>query len=389
MKRFFCSAIAGVMLAATLAIPSAAAQSNVDVEALKFTEQPTFDGVISEEEWGAPTITVYGNQAATNDDDSANEYNTYIRYEDTNVFEKMSYTLWLRYDDEYFYVGVKVHDADGHAAPNGGEGIWNNDVVQFRVDPQGPNSAMINKDPNYDYTKTEFDFTKVNYSEQKNRAWKSGAKLLDACFALINGYDPQARDTETPAVLEKALFNSTTVDTGNGETDFSCETTYEIALTWGDIGDKVMGEGYKAKTGDVLGMTLMVRNSCGASYDAILTWGSGLDIEQAKNARKTSGGSNAVTLSEKTVTPAADYPKATEPVPDDTTAPAPVDTDKPADTAKDTSKDTAKPSNNNKPNYNDANKDGSSNTALIIGIVAAVVVVAAVVAVVVVKKKKK
>lgn len=93
MKRFFCSAVASIMIAATLAIPSAAAQSNVDVDALKFTAQPTFDGVISEEEWGESTITVYANQAATNEDDAVNEYNTYIEYTDTEVFEKMSFKL--------------------------------------------------------------------------------------------------------------------------------------------------------------------------------------------------------------------------------------------------------------------------------------------------------
>lgn len=386
MKRFLCQALVIMMLAAIFAVPTAAAQSNVDVDALKFTEQPTIDGIISEEEWGEVTVTVRAKEAATKEDEEVNELNTYIEYDDPNIFENMYYDLWLRYDDEYLYVAAKVHDVDGHAAPNANSGIWNNDVVQFRVDPQGPNSAMLARDENYDYKTTEFDFSKINYSEEKNRAWRSGSKLLDACFALINGVKPQAWDTEAIEPMPTAIFDATTVALGDGEEDFSCETSYEIAVPWGAIGDKVMGEGYKAQTGDVLGMTLMVRNSAGASFDAILEWGSGLNVKRAKDARKTSGGSQAVTLSEQTWTPVAGY--ATEAVTEEATE-APQTTAAPADTAADTAPDTQEaPANTpNRPNLADV--DADSNIGLIILVVAAAVIVAVAVIVVVVRKKKK
>lgn len=391
MKRFFCSALAGMMLSAALALPASAAQSNVDVDALRFTEPPTIDGIISEEEWGAVTVTVRANEAATKEDDAVNRYNTYIEYDDPNIFENMYYDLWLRYDDDYFYVAARVHDVDGHAASNPNAGIWNNDVVQLRIDPQGPNSAMLKKVENYDYKTTAYDYTRCNYSDEKNRAWQSGSKLIDACFALIHGTRPQAWDTEAVVPMETSVFDATTVKLGDGEEDFSCETSYEIAIPWAQIGDKVMGEGYRAQTGDVLGMTLMVRNSCGASYDAILEWGSGLNVNRAKEARKTSGGSNAVTLSEETFTPAAPYAVAgnetedTTEAPADTTAPGPTD----ANTVADTQSGASDSSSGKPTDY--SNVSGGVSIGVIIGIAAAAIAVAvvAVLAAVIVKRKKK
>ena len=395
MKRIICAALVCMMLAAMVVVPTSAAQSNVDVNALKFTAQPTIDGVISEEEWGAATVTVNANEAATKEDaeQGVSPFNTYFEYseggiQDPMLFEKWNYDLWFRYDDEYFYIAVKVNDPNGHAAPNQGENIWNNDMVQVRIDPQGPNSIMLKDDPSYDYKTTEFNYKKYNFSDNNKRAWNNATSLINAGFALVAGETSQAFDMEPAVVMDTTLFKCTTVDKGDGETDFTCETSYEIAIPWGVIGDKVMGEGYKGETGNVLGLTLVVINSSGGSYDALLTWGSGVCGGQAKNARATSGGSNAITLAAETVTPAADYAVATEPVTDDTTAEAPTTTAAP-DTTKDTAADTQKPTNNNtpKPNYNDV-KDGG-NTALIIGIIAAVVVVVAVVVVIVVKKKKK
>lgn len=391
MKRIICAALVCMMLAAMVVVPSSAAQSNVDVTALKFTEQPTIDGVISEEEWGAITVTVKASEAATKEDaeEGVNQFNTYIEYEDQEVFDGMYYNVWLRYDDEYFYVAVKVHDVDGHAAPNQGADIWNNDVVQLRVDPQGPNSIMLKDDPAYNYKTTEFNFAKYNFGDNTARAWNNAANLINAGFALVRGENPQAFDMQAEVVMDTTLFNATTVDTGDGEEDFSCETSYEIAIPWATIGDKVIGEGYKANANDILGMSLVVLNSSGGNYNALLTWGSGICGGQAKNARKTSGGSNAVTLSEETYTPAAGYavagnePEDTTEAPADTTAPA-------ANTAADTAEDTKGAANNaNKPSADLSNvKDSNSNIGMIIGIIAVAVVVVAVVVVVVVKKKK-
>lgn len=125
MKRIICAALVCMMLAAMVAVPASAAQSNVDANALKFTAQPTIDGVISEEEWGAPTLTVKANEAAVKEDAElgVNQFNTYFEYaeggiQDPLLLEKMAYDFWLRYDDDYFYIAVKVNDPNGHAAPN-------------------------------------------------------------------------------------------------------------------------------------------------------------------------------------------------------------------------------------------------------------------------------
>ena len=398
MKKILCAALVCMMLAAMFVVPTSAEQSNVDVNALKFTEQPTIDGVISEEEWGAPTVTVNANEAATKDDEEANALNTFIDFQDEEVFEGMSYNVWLRYDADRFYVAVKVHDVDGFAAPNQGKNIWDNDCVQLRIDPQGPNSIMTKIDPNYDYKTTAYDWAELlkskGFGDAGTNAWLNAGKLINAGFALVHGTTPQAFDmTEPQHVMETTEFQASYVEIGDQVDDFTVETSYEIAIPWDVIGDSVMGEGYKAVEGDILGMSLVVLNSNGSGINAYLTWGSGICGSQGEgSARKTCGGSNAVTLSSETYAPKAGYAVATTDAEDEETdtekADAPT-TDAANDTdAADETEAAEKSSKKDATKYDSVQQE-NGNIGLIIGIIAAVVVVVAAVVVVILKKKKK
>ena len=396
MKKILCTALMLMMLASMFAIPASAEQSNVEVNALKFTEKPSIDGVVSEDEWGAPTVRVNANEAATKEDaaEGVNEFNTYIEFEDEEVYENMYYDIWLRYDADNYYIAVKVHDVDGFAAPNQGGNIWNNDCVQLRVDPQGPISSMKADDPSFDYKTTAYDYAKYGFggSNGITRAWANSAKLINAGFALVRGTTAQAYDMATdPGHVLDCEFEATCVEIGDQIDDFTVETTYEIAIPWGVIGDAVMGDGYKGAEGDVLGMTLVVLNSNGSDFNALLTWGSGITGGQGQTARQTAGGSNAVVLSADTVTPKAGYAVATEEVTETETEKAddPA-TEAPSDDAEDTAEADTKAPTKSATNYANAKtKSGGLSTGAIIGIIAGAVVVVAAVVILILKKKKK
>ena len=180
MKKIISALLVCLFLVSLAVVPSFAKQSNVTVEAPKFTTAPTIDGVLSEDEWGAISVTVKASEAQNKDNKSegVNEYNTYFglvgdAIVDPDFVENAYYDLWLRYDDDYFYVAVRVNDCDGgHSAPYQGDSVWNDDAVQLRIDPQGPNSKMKEDDPSYDYTTTEFDYVKGT---------KSGGGFGDNC----------------------------------------------------------------------------------------------------------------------------------------------------------------------------------------------------------------
>ena len=406
MKKFLSMALVCVMLAAIVLIPVSAAQTNVEVKALKFTEKPTIDGTISEDEWGDVSFTVKASEAQDKENaaEGVNEFNTYLGGVGGDISEDvrndMSYQLWLRWDDEYFYVAVKTHDADGHAASHTGSDIWNNDGVQMRVDPEGPDSKQVADDPSFDWKTTEWDYVKGTsadggFGSEGSKIWNSNKKIINAGFALTGPEGARTAsswDMQAQAAMPDTLFEATTYDL-SGDTDdddFSCETSYEIAIPWSTIGDKVKGEGWIPAAEDYLGMTLVVLNAVGSGADSYLTWGCGVCGGQGSEARTTCGGSNAILLSSDTFAPKAGYavtPEETEPAETETKAP----TTEAANDATDAQSedDAATTTKASRANRNTSDDEGGLPTwALIVIIVAAVAIVAAVV-VIILKKKKK
>jgi len=382
MKKILSVALASVLLAGSLVIPTSAAQSNVDADALKFTAQPTFDGVISEEEWGPITVTVKGSEAATKEDEGVNAFNTYMEFEEEYVQTGMEFDLWLRWDADYFYIGALVRDPDGFSCPDGGANIWNGDCLQTRIDPWGPSSAMLKKNPDFNYKIDEYAAATMNFESNAKKAWLNADQIINAGFGLVKGLTPQAFDMQAEQLMTDTICAINKVDKGDMVDTFNCETTYEIAIPWATIG--IEKNNLTATEGTVLGMSLVMLNSSGASMNAFLTWGSGICGGQAKNARKTAGGSNAVTLSATEVTPAAEYSKLAE---DTTEVVTEAATTAKAEAKTEASTTAAEKKDNGPTDYNDV--DNSTTIPVWVWIVAAVVVVAVIVIIVVASKKKK
>ena len=94
-----------LLTALTLVVPMSA-KDNETVEALYFDAPPVFDGVITEEEWGKPTVEVKAGQATT--------------YQMGADVVELTMKLWLRWDEEYMYVGVTSPDTDGQSLQDAG-----------------------------------------------------------------------------------------------------------------------------------------------------------------------------------------------------------------------------------------------------------------------------
>ncbi|MHB1154817.1 MAG: DOMON domain-containing protein [Eubacteriales bacterium] len=101
--------------------------------ALYFDKAPVIDGFISADEWGEPTLVL--------NDDGSVPSSFSMRAGDTGVLADASNTpdeqcsIWLRWDETYFYVGVTYPDtAPFHQYADGSGEFWNGDVIQFGTD---------------------------------------------------------------------------------------------------------------------------------------------------------------------------------------------------------------------------------------------------------------
>ena len=185
MKKLISLLIVAVMAFATFAaaIPSMAIDG-LDIASVKapyFDVKPTIDGVVSEAEWGTPTVTV--NQAevgeskfvAEGDVPAANNLNTFFYRNPATTYDvenlNMKFTLWVRWDENYYYIAVKVNDPDGHSLKNGKNETWNGDAFQTRVDPEGYNASAQLGPELYD-------------AEYDGKPW-SRKDIDDMCFGFV------------------------------------------------------------------------------------------------------------------------------------------------------------------------------------------------------------
>ena len=184
MKKIISTLLVSIMILCTVstAIPVFAdwGLKIQSVNALYFDEKPTVDGIVSEEEWGPSTFEVDQSLAV-----QVITQNDYPWYNDTNTFFyrnpsghydaaslNMSYSMWLRWDENYFYVAAKVKDPDGHSLKNGKENTWNGDALQFRVDPAGANAVYDPLNP------TEYD------AMEDGKPWSSSG-IDDICVGFV------------------------------------------------------------------------------------------------------------------------------------------------------------------------------------------------------------
>ena len=325
MKRFAAALCAFVLLLVSSAfvLPvSAASAKNIDyVEAQYFTSAPTIDGYISEAEWGEYTVMVEATDCETKDGSSPWKFFLYWRTGDKNDYSSWYYYLWLRWDENYFYIGLKNYDPDIHSLKNGTTNTWDGDALQTRIDPMGPNAAVqgqeftvtgdLKKPWSGEKTVPDFLFGYVEIAGGFSEAWENSANKGMTSFS------------------DNALGVSKTVVAPAGS-DYSTDTkagitTYEIAIPWAymKLTDRrqrpvteLTYEEYsylskpKGGIGREFGMSVAVLddgNNGDPKWDAFMTWGSGICNAQQEEGAKTCTGSNSVTLSDKKFTPQSGY----------------------------------------------------------------------------------
>ncbi len=277
MKKFL--ALSLVALMALMLVVPMSAKANETVEALYFDEPPVFDGVISEDEWGEPTVEVKAGQATT--------------YQMGTDAVTLTMKLWVRWDEEYMYVGVTSPDTDGQSLQDAASN-WNGDTIQFRFDAWGPNSSG---DPTAPFSTHNTEMPNVSYgyltNEKKESAVDHRSLLTD-------------------------LNNTSKFKFGQAGGLF----TWEVAIKHSDICINNADALKNVKEGFVYGFTIVRLNApTGAKYNAWLTWGDGVCGPQDNELRS---GSNGVKLSsepavvvevieetEAAAAAAADAPKAT------------------------------------------------------------------------------
>ncbi|MDD6095336.1 MAG: hypothetical protein PUC29_06305, partial [Clostridia bacterium] len=326
----------GTLLSAVGLLPVAAGASAVAedidyIDALYFEEgkQPYVDGFISEEEWGKASFTVEASDCATKDDTSP--YNRFLfwRTGERSDYTSMSYTVWLRWSEQYFYLGVKAYDTDGHQLRNGTTETWNGDAVQARIDKEGANAATEGED--------------FWVSPEHERPWGS-SQVPDFLFGYVEiagGFSEAWENTSNKGMtsfsknpLGTALCvvapagSAYSTDTAKGI------TTYEVGIPWAYIlkGDTVdgtaggeqitkltftkyaPGRGSKGNlTGGIgreFGMSIAFLNdgtNPDPKWDSFVSWGSGVCNASQQEGAKSATGSNAVTLSDVTVKQTAGY----------------------------------------------------------------------------------
>ena len=299
------------------------------VEALYFESEPTIDGSITEAEWGEVTRKMTSAQAS-NYNESSSLYASYFYWNGVVTGAEytgagIEYDLWLRWDENYFYVGVKVRDYDGHSLKHGLNNTWNGDAIQFRVD----------KD--YNFADTGRD--RLNGWSDKSTIPNVMCGYSQVAGGFVECYDDANASTKGLTAYSNPKWGAAKVAVAPAGDKYSDDTaagytTYEVALPWKYVfenGD-YMGSGdntpytlafeewdgeYKSGMGGIgveLGMSLVTLNAAegASSYNSYLTWGSGVagansdaNLKKYNQKANTCTGANLVFLSDATVDPAA------------------------------------------------------------------------------------
>ncbi len=236
MKKLISMLIVAVMIVATFAaaIPAGAVFGLPvqEVEALYFDAKPEIDGIVTDAEWGEPTAIAdqadVGNSIVVVETDTpeANDYNTFFYRNPAGSYDvtllNMSYTIWLRWDESYYYVAVKVKDPDGHSLKNGKNSTWDGDALQFRVDPEGSNAVMPD----------------IYDAESDGKPWGRD-DICDICVGFVQaaGGFTEAWDNKKDIGLTPFSDGTAKVSVAPAGASFSSDTaagytTYEIAIPW-------------------------------------------------------------------------------------------------------------------------------------------------------------
>ncbi len=310
--------------------------SGIDyVDALYFENAPSIDGYVTEAEWGKCSIEMYSEDLGTKSE-GFSYYNSFFYWkgaDDAASLFPMEAMVWLRWDENYFYVAALVRDRDGHSLKHGKRETWNGDAIEFRVDSEGANAATGGDayDPNI------------------GTPWSDNSKVLDLLvgYSQIAGGFTEVYDGTNDkglTVYSKPVFGEVKAAVapseqlsdnplGYHEDAAAGYTTYEIAIPWKYVYENHLVPNYGTLTdaekapytldyseysrptgkpgrpnynpgnlyggiGKKLGMSLVVFNGARgySTYNSFMSWGSGVVSVQNDIAPQTCAGSNQVTL---------------------------------------------------------------------------------------------
>ena len=355
MKRILSILIAlATLLSLTCVTAMADEEQFATVEALQFAndKSPTVDGIVSTDEWGAPTVS----------DINKNNKQTFVKVSAND----MKFTLWTRYNFSGFYIAAIADDAEhwnGSVLANPND-IWNGDCLQIRLDAYGCTADQgltpsESRDANWHPSYNEFAFALGNDGKTYSYSWHGVVDHAD-----LSGSDGRY-------VVKHDASKK--------------QTTYELFIPWDVILQAPPHVGTK------LGFSIGILNgdAVAGGYSNYIEWGTGIFDGRLTNVY----GSNRLVFSE---TRATGGDVLSDPNPDVTVPPletvpetqlgsaqTSVETNTPVEDTQSVTTDTEQAET-------DAENEGKSpsDTGLIIAIVAVVVVTIAAVSVILAKKKK-
>ncbi|MEA4831955.1 MAG: InlB B-repeat-containing protein [Oscillospiraceae bacterium] len=223
----------------------------------KFDAKPTVDGVISESEWGKPTRTVK--------DDGTLCSVISMRVGNTGKFADapknpdQTYDIWLRWDNDFFYMAVKTADKthfNKYADKADSGNVWNGDALQISFDTLGAGNAFASD-------ADKIMFALATDGTLYKHSWS-------CVFSNVEGKDTLLK------IKNDGSY-----------------TSYEIAIPWNDLmsGDLLK----KVKADSVFGLTTVVLSATDGDYDGWLSWGDGVCAPQEDSSRV---GFNKIILSD-------------------------------------------------------------------------------------------
>lgn len=437
---------AAVLLIAALAI-SASAKDNTTVKAPKFTTAPVIDGVISTAEWGEPTayakVFVGRNDYKYDDEDNVMT-SDFCFMDPSRVMypNDITFDIWLRWDEQFFYIGVVskdkyglstgMHVEEGHPKYYD---LWDGDALQFAIDAAGANSNGNPSNPFGDMT--------------------SGMFFILGCMDSTGAETVLMNEVNYDEAIGKGAikWNGGVWPTFTGEPNTEAGyLTYEVAVPYASFGGKI-------EEGKTTGFGVTVARVSGTPGDAVdedgnvigqdwyenwLSWGDGVMGSTKDQLPEYRCGANSVILVDTPATgagaeqsPSAPAASETEEAPADETAEEPAEGEDAAETSEDGEEvteapedeeetvaedpekteteeepsgdeaETADGSAEDEPaddvkkdsgseesadeetgNAGEVKEEGNTLVGAIIGVIAAVVVIAAVIIIVLFKKKK-